>query len=121
MKVMVSPHTSSARSISGWPMAGLGGLGDGLGSTLPAASLTTWARIESRPTRASISFTEPYRAEARDADLRGQGAIGAVELRGQSSNGTSTLSFTRVGLNCSTVLFTHRVLLGLRRICFRAS
>ena len=72
------------------------------------ASLTTSERMAPRPSRASRIFAGTL--PGRKPGMRTCPASAPYALSKcapSSSNGTSTVSFTRVGFRCSTVLFTR--------------
>ena len=103
----VSLSSNFVMSISGWA-SGSSSLACSASTYSPgSASLIASSSTAPRPTwRSMIGAGDLAAAEAGDVDLRGDLLVGASRLGLSSSKGTSTVSFARVGLRVSTVLFT---------------
>ena len=107
VKVSSSPSSSLVTSISGWPSTLSSALLIASEYLAGIAALTTCSSTAPRPTRASSRRAGALPGRKPGRRICCANALYARSKSGFSSaNGTSTTTRTRVGLSCSTVLFT---------------
>ncbi len=104
----VCPSSIFSISISGWPSTPSCSAPTASLYLAGTASLTTSVRIVPRPSRASRMRAGTLPGRKPGTRTCPASVLYALSKNGfSSSNSTSTVSLTRVGLTCSTVLFTY--------------